>query len=322
MGIDGGGTFTRVAVADLDGNVLGFAKTEGAHPDKNHQPSENVQQAIAEALRDAGSSVEAVHYTVGGFAGVDALEDLVWAQQFLADSGLQENTHVLNDAVVAQFGAFLGGSGIMAIAGTGSIVVGKTESGSIVRNYDFHHEQEASARFLSYSVIYELITRDAGPENQVLLTGVLDFWGAKTIEDLRELAASGFCEDRIEARNRLSEMGTMVTNEAAGGSPIAISACEKVIDTLGTGIGLVSAVFSAEVVPLALVGGVARNPFTQNLIHQYLDDGKTNKSYLYQQPKLSPVLGAVLYALKEVKGQTGEEVVERLLVSERDYDFY
>jgi glucosamine kinase len=309
-------------VADLDGNVLGFARSEGAHPNKNHTPGDNVRSAILDALEDAATSVEAVRYTVGGFAGVNAPEDQTWARQFLADSGLEENMQVHNDAVVAQFGAFLGGPGIMAVSGTGSIVVGKTESGRIVRNYDFHHEEEASARFLSYSVIYDLITRDAGPENRALLEGVLEFWDLQTVDDLRNLAACGFGNDRIEARNRLSEMGELVTAEAASGTPIAVHACGKVIDTLGTGIGLVSAVFSSEVVPLALVGGVARNPFTQNLIHQYLDDGKTNKSYLYQQPKLSPVLGAVLYALREVKGHAPEDVVERLLVSEMDYDFY
>lgn len=322
VGIDGGGTFTRAAVADLDGNILGFARTAGAHPKKNHEPGENVRAAILGALEDAGSTVDAVRSTVAGFAGVNAPEDQVWARQFLADSGLQGNAKVLNDAELAQFGAFLGEPGIMAVSGTGSIVVGKTESGRIVRNYDFHHEEEASARFLSYSVIYDLITRDAGPENAALLQKVLKFWEVQTVDGLRNLAARGFCSDRIEARNRLSEMGTLVTDEAQRGNSIAISACEKVIGTLGTGIGLVSAVFTSETVPLALVGGVARNPFTQTLIHQYLDNGKTNKTYHYQQPQLSPVLGAVLYALNEAKEQASDQVLQRLLVSEKKYDFY
>lgn len=34
IGIDGGGTHTRVAVSDLDGNILGFAKGGGVHPKK------------------------------------------------------------------------------------------------------------------------------------------------------------------------------------------------------------------------------------------------------------------------------------------------
>lgn len=322
LGIDGGGTFTRVAVADLEGNVLGFAKKEGAHPDKNHHPAENVKTAIIEALENAGCKLPAVNYTVGGFAGVDEPEDLEWAQQFLTDSGLHANTTVLNDAVVAQFGAFLGGAGIMAIAGTGSIVVGKTEQGRIFRNYDFHHHEEASARFLSYSVIYDLITRDQLPENEGLLNKILDFWHVEGVEDLRRIASEGFCTDRIEARNRLSEMGELVAIEAERGNTTAISACEKVIDTLGTGVGLVSSVFEREPVPLALVGGVARNPFMEKLIHKHLDNGKTNKSYRYQPPKLSPVLGAVLYAIHEVNGHASEEIVERLLSSERDNDFY
>lgn len=322
IGIDGGGTFTRVAVADLNGNVLGFAKNDGAHPDKNHHPGDNVKAAIMEALDRAGCPIEAVRFTVGGFAGVDDPKDLVWAQGFLTDSGLETNALVMNDAVVAQFGAFLGGYGIMAIAGTGSIVVGKTERGRIVRNYDFDHHQEASARFLSYSVIYHLITRDVKPENRDLLGKVLDFWQAESVEALREMASNGFCEDRIEARNRLSEMGTLVTTEAEGGNRIAIEACQSVIDTLGSAIGLVSSIFTSDAVPLALVGGVARNPFTQGLIHRYLDNGKTNKTYIYQQPQLSPVLGAVLYAIQEVNGEADKELIERLLCSEANHDFY
>lgn len=320
VGIDGGGTFTRAAVADFEGNVLGFAKTGGSHPGKNHYPCRNVKEAIEKALKQAGVEKGSVRFAVSGFAGLDEPEDHEWATRFLKESGLSDYL-IVNDAVIAQYGAFLGGSGILAIAGTGSIVLGKTESGRLIRNYDFHHDTEASARFLSYSVIYDLISHDWQPENEALLSKVLRFWDVETLENLRELASRGFCSDHIQARQRLSEMGSIVSMEAEQGNTLAIKACEKVIDSMATGVGLVASLFKEATVPLALVGGVARNPFMQQFIHRYLDNGKSDKSFDYQLPQLAPVLGAILYAINEVNGKS-PEVADRLLANGQKNDFY
>jgi hypothetical protein len=70
IGIDGGGTYTRALCADLEGRVLAFAQTGGAHPRKNAIAEENVRAAIGQILDRAGREP-------GQVVGVVAQERLV-----------------------------------------------------------------------------------------------------------------------------------------------------------------------------------------------------------------------------------------------------
>lgn len=300
IGIDGGGTYTRVAVADLFGNILGFSKNNGSHPGKNKNAKQNVKMAIIDALKNANQEIENVSYVVGGLAGLNKPEDIEWAKQFLEIDGLNARKKIVNDAEVAQFGAFLGGVGVLAIAGTGSIVLGRTESGAIVKNYDFHHDSEASARFLSYSVIYEIITQRILPEDQQLVDAILAYWEIEDIDSLRTIATKGFLDNHVEAIQKLSKMATLVTDESIKGNKIAHRACEKVVTSLMTGVQLVSSTFISEEVPVAFVGGVASNPYIDEMLQKQLVIEGMNKRLVYSSPQLSPVLGAVLYTYHEL----------------------
>lgn len=322
LGIDGGGTYTRVVVADLRGNLLGFSKKAGSHPGKNINPEGNVKAAISEALHKANQSAENVKYLVGGFAGLNAPEDKKWVERYISASGIQAPSILINDAEVAQYGAFLGGPGILAIAGTGSIVLGKTESGRIVRNYDFHHDSEAAARFLSYSSIYEIVTENTSPEDEAFVQSVLNYWDVKDITQLRSIASKGYCENHIEAIQKLSQMGNVVTTGAEGGSKIAYRACEKVVESLTTGIKLVASMFSSKEVSVAFTGGVANHPFITELLQKQLELKKSPKKLIYKASQLPPVLGAVLLAYDKVGVSSTNEVVEKLMKEHDKVDYF
>ncbi|MGG3468777.1 BadF/BadG/BcrA/BcrD ATPase family protein [Neobacillus pocheonensis] len=321
LGIDGGGTYTRVAAADVKGKILAFSKYPGSHPGKNQHPDENVKAAIREVLHQANTKVSSVECIVGGFAGLNRPEDRKWANEFLNILGLECVKVVLNDAHVAQFGAFVGGQGILAIAGTGSIVLGKTDAGSIIRNYDFHHDSAAAARYLSYSVIYEIITQKHPVEEQGFIQSVLSYWGTSDIEEFRILASKGFSENRVKAIQQLSGMAAFVTSAASKGSKIAYRACEKVIDSLVIGINLVASRFPSIEVPLALIGGVIKDPFMTKLLMDKLDRIKSNHTFSFQAPQLSPVLGAVLYSYSELGIPVNQEIVDKLKMAEHTNNF-
>ncbi|MBT2690166.1 hypothetical protein J7I93_18515 [Bacillus sp. ISL-47] len=322
IGIDGGGTYTRAAVADLKGNILGFSKKGGSHPEKNHNPKINVQSAIMEAMNEAGVSLKNVKGIVGGFAGINKPEDREWAAEFIKLSELNCPAFILNDSEVAQYGAFLGKSGILAIAGTGSIVMGKTGNGLSVKNYDFHHDSEAASRFLSYHAIYEIVSNKPLYEENPFIESVLAFWSADSVDDLRLLASKGFTSNKVERIQRLSSMGKVVTAGAAGGSQIAYRASKKAADSLSVGIGLVSSLFSEEKVQLAFTGGVARNNYIQKLIMDELESGRLEKTFDCQEPQLPPVLGAVLYAYTEWGTRHDQEIIKKLLKHAQTNDYY
>ncbi len=59
----------------------------------------------------------------------------------------------VNDAVSAHRGALMDEQGIDVMAGTGSIIVGMTDDGQMIRNYDFHHYAASAARFIAYDAV-------------------------------------------------------------------------------------------------------------------------------------------------------------------------
>ena len=129
LGVDGGGTFTRALIADLDGRVLASAETGGSNPSHHPRAEENAREAIQQVLVAAGCESAQVEALVAGFAGLDGPEDQEWADRFTAVPGLVCPHLSVNDAVIAHAGALRSQPGIIAISGTGSIVFGVTPAG-------------------------------------------------------------------------------------------------------------------------------------------------------------------------------------------------
>lgn len=296
IGIDGGGTYTRTVVADLEGNVLGFSKKGGIHPGKNKNPERNLRNSINEALKMANRSKDSIVSVVGGFAGFNTVEDEKWAKKLFNQCEIDAPVTIVNDAEIAQFGVFLGESGIIAVAGTGSIVFGKTENGTKINNYHFHHDSKAAARYLTYEVIYEIISQSIHTLDTNLVNAVLHYWKVKDIKELRLLASNGFSNHHMEAIRKLGNMAHIITNEAESGSPIALRACEKVVESLVMGIQLVSSTFSEDTVPLSFIGGVANQPLIKKMLLKQLDSERQIKKFKFTSKLLPPVFGAVLFS--------------------------
>lgn len=295
--MDGGGTYTRALVADLTGRVLGRAESGPANPDKTPCAAENVQQAIRSALAQAGKRPAQVAALVVGIAGLDRPEDQEWAERFGALPGLACSKQYVNDAVVAHAGALGSRPGVIAIAGTGSIVFAVTPEGRHLRNFDFRHYAYASARHLGYELMHRLIAGEAGPEDTLLLTAIHKFWNTRELDELRELGANGFVTDDYERIRRFGALGPLVTEAAWNNSPLAQGVCRRAGEALVTGIRLVGGGFGAVEVPVALIGGAARSRFMQQAVQEALDRYGAHP-YRLAEPLFSCAAGAVLMALQ------------------------
>ncbi|EFM12479.1 ATPase BadF/BadG/BcrA/BcrD type [Paenibacillus curdlanolyticus YK9] len=138
IGIDGGGTHTRVMAVDLAGNVLSYIENGASSIYSDLKAKDNVQQAIIEAVHQAGRTMNDVQALTAGIAGFDKADDLGWVQALTTIDGLNCRKQHVNDAVVAHSGALLTEPGIIVISGTGSIIFAVTEEGQQIRNYDLH----------------------------------------------------------------------------------------------------------------------------------------------------------------------------------------
>ena len=135
LGIDGGGSKTAALVTDEDGAPRGRGLAGGS----NHlrvgieTATRNIERAVNIALVESGIAIREIEYAYCGIAGSDHPEHHERVVDSLKTFFPRGNFVVDIDARIALTGAVGFGSGIVIIAGTGSVAFGRNERGDECR---------------------------------------------------------------------------------------------------------------------------------------------------------------------------------------------
>jgi glucosamine kinase len=177
VGVDGGGSSTRVIVADDRAQVLhkvtgnGSAVTPGAEADS--------AEVIAALVRNAVIDAEMGHLLpralVVGVAGVGREAQKIALQQELERLEIAHAVIVISDAEAAMEDAFGEGPGILLIAGTGSIAWGRSPAGTMQRcgGWGPIIGDEGSGAWLGRKALQVIAAAHDGREPETALTGAL-----------------------------------------------------------------------------------------------------------------------------------------------------
>ena len=135
VGMDGGGSKTRVIVADDAGSQLAEVVAPGSAVRAGH--AEASAEVIAAALADALASCEMTHVLPKvlcvGVAGVGREPERQALWQALTSRELAEDIMIHTDISVALDDAFGEGPGVLLVSGTGSVAYGRGPSGQVAR---------------------------------------------------------------------------------------------------------------------------------------------------------------------------------------------
>lgn len=202
IGVDGGATKTEALVVDQT-RVAGFFR---AGP-SNHQgvgmdnALREIWHTVSGALQDAGTTLDRVQGAVLGLAGADFPEDIQRLVQGLAPLFGQTPFRVVNDSEIALHAGSNEGWGIVAIAGTGTNVLGRTPDGVIrqVGGLGYEYGDYGSGIDMARDVLHHAF-RSAecrGPktslEDVVLATfGVQDFLALSRAIYFQEIAPEAY----------------------------------------------------------------------------------------------------------------------------------
>jgi N-acetylglucosamine kinase-like BadF-type ATPase len=136
LGADGGGTKTMGLLAESTGTLLASGRGDGSNQNVIgiDNAARNLAGLIETLARTAGRPVADIGSVVLGLAGAGAERD----RQVLTEA-IQARLHAMGlpslpisiktDGRIALEGAFNGGPGVVVVAGTGSVVMGKSLEG-------------------------------------------------------------------------------------------------------------------------------------------------------------------------------------------------
>jgi len=190
LGIDGGGTKTRCVLAD-ETTVLAKAMTGSCGVIRlgEQQAREALHTGIREVCAAAKISPDQIRAICIGATGAARPEIAAKIRNILAELIPEirlTNIEVIGDNVIALEAAFGAGPGVIAIAGTGSIVYGRDAAGHTARagGWGFAVSDEGSGHWIGRRAISAILSaRDQGLET-ALTAMVLQAWKLHTIDEL------------------------------------------------------------------------------------------------------------------------------------------
>lgn len=125
VGIDGGGTSCRAAVANRSGTILAQAKSGSANIRTDLEGAyKNIMAAVSDCAAEIGTSVDVLKQGIAvlGLAGGNVGN---YSARLKALLGFRESI-IVNDGIIALHGALGSHDGVIGIVGTGSVFVARS----------------------------------------------------------------------------------------------------------------------------------------------------------------------------------------------------
>ena len=177
VGVDGGGSSTRVYVADERAQVLFKTTGDGSavRPGEEAVSADIIGTLVRNAVIDAEMGHLLPRALVVGVAGVGREAQKIALQQELERLDIAETVVVISDAEAAMEDAFGEGPGILLIAGTGSIAWGRSPAGTLQRcgGWGPLIGDEGSGAWLGRKALQVIAAANDGREPETALTGAL-----------------------------------------------------------------------------------------------------------------------------------------------------
>lgn len=222
LALDVGGTKTDYVLAD---ETRELARVRTGTIKRMRADSEtattNLEQALAELTARSGVAMNAISRTCVGTAGESVPLVADWLRESIK-ARVSGDLILIGDVEIALDAAFRGGEGVLAMAGTGSNVAGRTVDGRLVRAGGWGPalaDQGSAHRIGLEGLRAAFLAKDEG-RSTLLFDAVLEFWQLASLDLLIEYANSRPAPDF----SRLSEVVLRCANQ---GDEVAASVLRR-----------------------------------------------------------------------------------------------
>jgi len=296
LGVDGGQSSTTALIGDEDGRVIGRGKggpcNHAAESEGRTKLERAIQESLAEACRQAGLPAGQIRFEAAcfGMSGGPADKEAILRALVPADRLL-----VTTDAEIALSGATEAGEGIIVIAGTGSIALGRDASGAHVRTggWGYIFGDEGSAFDIVRQALRAALRMEEGWGPATAIRQVL--LAAAEARDSNDLMHRFYQPDW--PRDRVAGLATLVDQAAGNGDSVALEILKAAAQQLASLVGSVRAQLwrPGDPVAVAYAGGVFESARLLERFRLLLDLEPGNRC---GPPRHSPSEGALLEAYR------------------------
>ncbi|QRG68915.1 N-acetylglucosamine kinase [Brevibacillus choshinensis] len=304
LALDGGGTKTKAAICNSEGQIAAMAEGEATNP--LSRPWEAVENTIRALVREvielAGTDEAAVSVLYLGLAGADRpqIKDRL-REAFAAEWG--DRLVLDNDAVSALYAGTFGEPGIVLIAGTGSIAYAVTAEGERQRTggWGYLVGDEGSGFDIGRRGAQAVLQASDGRGKTTLLTGLyLEHFGVNRPDELIARIYGG-----ANPRKELADTSTLVEKAASLGDEVATELISLAADDL-VELASVSLRKAGSSLPVVLAGGLisADTILRREVLRR--------AGFATRVSTAPPVIGALVAAMRCAGWHVDEAIQSRL----------
>jgi N-acetylglucosamine kinase-like BadF-type ATPase len=299
IGIDGGGSSTRAALADSSGTVLGMGESGAS----NYQAvgiegaSESIRQAVEQAWRQSGMEPRRAAAAFLGMAGVVSETDrnVIGGIASALDLAPADRIGIDHDLRTALAGGLGGRQGIVLIVGTGSSCYGRRDDGVSWRAGGWGHllDDVGSGYWLGLQGLIAVARAIDGRGGATSLTESL--LATLKITDVQELLRT---VHSVLTRAEIAALAPQVVQAADNGDHVAFEILRlgteelaRMVQAVAQQLGWIS-----DSVECAIVGGLTgSDAYLAEIVSTI---GKRAPNVQVVEPMLPPVLGGVVLGME------------------------
>lgn len=320
LGIDGGGTRTRAALVNRQGQVLGLGEAGPSNIDDlgRQEAQRNIGRAVSACWQQAGLAPQPVRFAFFGMAGVvsEADRDVIRQVADELQVAVPGGVAVDHDIRIALAGGLAGEPGIVVIVGTGSSCYGRNPQGQDCRVGGWGHwlDDGGSGYFLGLQAMIAAVRSAdgrlevAGGQPSSLLPAVVQ---ALQIESIDLIMHRLYYQNM--SRSEIAALAPLVLQAAQQGDQAARDILQRGAEEVALMVQTASRRlnFPPAQLQVTLVGGlVESSAFYRAQLAAALQERLPGVQVV--PPRLPPVLGAALLALQYAGEALDPQVLSNL----------
>lgn len=293
IGIDGGASFCRARLSDIDGNLLGEGSSGPAniHLDLD-LARESIRSASRSAVRAAGVDESALRRAHAGLGLAGAgLKDA--CDRLLSGPTPFASTEIASDAYVAWLGAHRGGDGGIVILGTGSSGLAIANGQRIdVGGWGAEISDEAGGQRIGRELLRRALWAFDGRAEETRLSGLI-------LDRFRHDPAKIISFAAGATPAQYAEFAPLVFEYASRKDPLAIALVQETADAAAR---IIDRLVAGGASLISLIGGLAEPlvPWLPSRVRSFL-----------AAPQSDPLEGAILLARRAVQSNREPQEIRR-----------